>query len=186
MTKARARVKIYENENQDQEMAFKMEKHEQDKIIYDQETTKHSEINQHGDWKNRIQNVYRSLPQGNYDQKLQRGFRQAPWTNLVEVAIANLEKAVEDNKMGKMLCELVKQQSAPAVDIEEFDGNPLQYSYFRLMFQEVVEKKFASPQRRLTQLIKVTTGEIRELVKPYIHNNRTYGYKNAMKLVEIK
>ena len=49
MTKARARVKIYENENQDQEMAFKMEKLEQDKIIYDQETTKHSEINQHGD-----------------------------------------------------------------------------------------------------------------------------------------
>ena len=103
---------------------------------------------------------------------------------MVEVAIANLEKAVEDNEMGKMLCELVKQQSAPAVNIEEFDGNPLQYSYFRSMFQEVVEKKFANPQRRLTQLIKVTTGEVRELVKPYIHDNRSYGYKNAMKLLE--
>ena len=51
MEKARARVRIYENENQDQEMAFKMEEHKQDKIIYHQQTTKHSEINQHGDRK---------------------------------------------------------------------------------------------------------------------------------------
>ena len=79
MTKARARVKIYENENQDQEMAFKMEKHKQDKIIYHQQTTKHSEINQHGDRKNiGIQNVYSSIPRESYDQKLQHAFRQAP------------------------------------------------------------------------------------------------------------
>ena len=36
--------------------------------------------------------------------------------------------------MGKMLCQLVKQESTPTVDIEEFDGNPLQYTYFRSMF----------------------------------------------------
>ena len=56
--------------------------------------------------------------------------------------------------MGKRLCQLVKQQSAPTVDIEEFNGNPLQYSYFRSMFREVVEKKIADPQGRLSRLIK--------------------------------
>ena len=48
--------------------------------------------------------------------------------------MANSGKAVEDNEMGKMLCQLVKQQSAPTVGIEKFDGNPLQYSYFRSIF----------------------------------------------------
>ena len=52
--------------------------------------------------------------------------------------------------MGKMLYQLVKQKSAPTIDIGEFDGNPLQYSYLSSMFREVVEKKIANPQRRLT------------------------------------
>ena len=77
--------------------------------------------------------------------------------------------------MGKMLLQLVKQQSAPTVDIEEFDGNPLQYSYFRSMFREVAEKKIADPQGRLTRLIKLTTGEVRELVQSFIHDNLKYG-----------
>ena len=61
--------------------------------------------------------------------------------------------------MGKMLYHLVKQQSAPTVDIEEFDVNSLHYAYFRSMFQEVVEKRIADQQGRLTRLIKLTTGE---------------------------
>ena len=161
MEKASARVTIYENENQgqDQGMVFKMEEHKQDKIIYHQQTTKHSEINQHGDRKNvGTQNVYSSIPRESYDQRLQRVFRQAPRTNPVEPAIASSKKAVEDIEMGKMLLQLVKQQSAPTVDIEEFDGNPLQYSYFRSMFQEVVEKKIANSQERLTRLIKLMPG----------------------------
>ena len=86
--------------------------------------------------------------------------------------------------MGKMLYQLVKEQSAPAVDIEEFDGNPLHYNYFRSMYREVVEKKIADPQGRLTRLIKLTTGEVRELIKPFIHDSPEYGCKNAMKLLE--
>ena len=69
------------------------------------------------------------------------------------------ERAVEDNEMGKMLYQLVKQHSAPTVDIEEFDVNSLHYAYFRSMFQEVVEKRIADQQGRLTRLIKLTTGE---------------------------
>ena len=86
--------------------------------------------------------------------------------------------------MGKMLCQLLKQQSPPTVDIEEFDGNLLQYSYFRLMFRKVVEKKIDNPQGRLTRMIKLITGEVKELVKPFIHDNSKYDYENAMKLLE--
>ena len=55
-----------------------------------------------------MQNVDSSIPQENYDSKLQRAFRQAPKTNSVEVAIENSEKTVEDNELWKMLCQLVK------------------------------------------------------------------------------
>ena len=71
MEKASARVTIYENENQgqDQGMVFKMEEHKQGKIIYHQQTTEHSDINQHGDHKKKvgIRNVYSSIPREHYD-----------------------------------------------------------------------------------------------------------------------
>ena len=90
-------------------MALKIKEHKQYKIIYYQQTTKHSEINQHDDRKNvGIQKVYSSILRESYDQKLQHAFRQAPRANPGEAAIANSEKAVEDNEMGKMLCQLVK------------------------------------------------------------------------------
>ena len=34
----------------------------------------------------------------------------------------------------------------------------------------------AGPKGRLTRLMKFTTGEVRELVKPFIHDNPEYGY----------
>ena len=77
-------------------------------IISRQQNT---EINQHSDPTNfGIQKICSSIPQENYDQKfekinIQHACRQAPQTNPVEVAIANSERAVEDNEMGKMLCQ---------------------------------------------------------------------------------
>ena len=61
---------------------------------------------------------------------------------------------------------------------------PFAISFFRSMFQEVMEKKIADSQERLTRLIKLIPGEVRQLVKPFIHDNPKYGYGNAMKLLE--
>ena len=73
--KTRARVRIYGNENQDQEMAFKIEGYKQDNITYHQQTMKHSEINQHSHGRNvGIQNVYSSISRENYKQKLHHAF----------------------------------------------------------------------------------------------------------------
>ena len=52
------------------------------------------------------------------------------------------------------------------------------------MFREMVEKQIADSQVSLTRLIKLTKGEVRELVKPFIHDNPKYGQENAMKLLE--
>ena len=40
----------------------------------------------------------------------------------------------------RILCRLIKEQSVFDVGIEEFDGNPLNFSYFRSMFRETREE----------------------------------------------
>ena len=55
-----------------------------------------------------------------------------------------------------MLCKLVKVHSAPDVDMKCFDGNVLEYHFFRALFREVTESKIENPRSRLTRLIKYT------------------------------
>ena len=42
-------------------------------------------------------------------------------------------------EVSDVLCQLLKQQSAPDVDIYVFDGNLLNFKYFMTFFREVVE-----------------------------------------------
>ena len=56
----------------------------------------------------------------------------------------------------EILCKLVKQQAAPDVHLNVFDGNPLEYHYFMTLFHELVEKRVDNPRAKLTRLIKNT------------------------------
>ena len=58
-----------------------------------------------------------------------------------------------------MLPKLVREQSAPQGDIEPFEGNPLDFTYFMSILQESVEKKIDNLRGRLTRLIKCTRAE---------------------------
>ena len=84
------------------------------------------------------------------------------------------------NNITEMLCKVVKEQSAPQVDLEPFDGNPLEYTYFMSMFRESVKKKIEDPKGRLTQLIQYNRGEAKDLIKNFINDRPEYGYNNAM------
>ena len=52
------------------------------------------------------------------------------------------------------------------------------------MFREAVEKRMKDPQRKLTRLINPTSGEAKELAKPFIHDRPEYGFANARRLLE--
>ena len=54
----------------------------------------------------------------------------------------------------EILHKLVKQQSAPNVDLDVFDGNPLEYHYSMTLFHEIVEKRIDNPRGKLTHLSK--------------------------------
>ena len=78
----------------------------------------------------------------------------------------------------------MKQQSAPEVDIDCFDGNPLNYRYFMAIFKEVVENRIDDPCGTLIRLIKYTKGEAKELVMNCIHQPPREGYQIAKMLLE--
>ena len=78
------------------------------------------------------------------------------------------------------LWKLLQLHAAPEVDMDQFDGNPLNYHYFMALFAEVVETKIEELRGRLIRLIKFTTGEARELIQ--LPHNR--GYKHARALLE--
>ena len=94
-------------------------------------------------------------------------------------------KSVNENyNAAEMLSKLVRGQSAPKVDIEPFEGNPLYFTNFISMFQESVDKKIDDPRGRLTRLIKCTRGKSRELIKSFINDRADCGYKNAIALLQ--
>ena len=85
--------------------------------------------------------------------------------------------------MKRMMCKLLSQQSAPNVDIDMFDGNPLEFTYFMLIFEEMVESKVNDPRSRLTRLINYTKGEAKELLKHCIQQQTEVCYDNAKNLL---
>ena len=100
-----------------------------------------------------------------------------------EVAIllkkGNIKKTSSD-----ALWKLFQLHAAPEVDMEQFDDSPLNYHYFMVLFGEVVETKIEEPRGRLTRLIKLTTGEARELIKHCIQLPHNGGYQHARALLE--
>ena len=70
-----------------------------------------------------------------------------------------------NHKASSVLCKLVQQQAEPEVDIDCFDGNPLNYHYLMALFCEVVETKIEDLRGRLTRLLKYIVGEAKKLIK---------------------
>ena len=78
-----------------------------------------------------------------------------------------------------MLCKMMKQQSAPEIDLDVFDGNSLNFHYSMAVFREAVEKKIEGPRGRITRFIKYTTSEVKGLTKNYIQLPAKNGYEAA-------
>ena len=83
-----------------------------------------------------------------------------------------------------MICKLLQRETASQVDIEKFDGHPINYQYFMSIFKEVVEDRIEDPTGRLIRLIKYADGKARELVKPCVQQPTHLGYQNAKMLLE--
>ena len=81
------------------------------------------------------------------------------------------------------LCNLVKQQSASDIELDVFDGNPLDFHYFMTLFHEVVEKRIDHPRGRLARLLKYTNGNAKEMIKHCVQEPPTMGYQYVKKIL---
>ena len=154
MAKAQARVKIYEGENIDQKVSLKtltMTDIKADESRYPVITKKQKHLDQNEKSSAATQSQTRPRVITFSNTNNQQGELQDTQHHLQDqqssITVNQNEvtdriiKPCEDNEIGAMLYQLVKEQSAPSVDIEVFDGNPLHYTYFRSMFREAVEKR---------------------------------------------
>ena len=81
------------------------------------------------------------------------------------------------------LCQSLRQQAAPVVDTEVFDGNLFNFKYLISLFKEIVETKVDDPRGSLTRLIKYTSGEAKELVKNCLYPPASEGYKDTIRMM---
>ena len=89
-------------------------------------------------------NTIDCMHQDNFNKKRGNGWRKEVHGTKDQNVIVD-----DDNKheidTNEILCRLMKQQSVPEVDIDSFDGNPLNYRYIMAIFKEVVENKNDDP-----------------------------------------
>ena len=128
------------------------------------------------------QAAYKQIPvEIKYTEGKEVEFEKQPYSQATVQNIPTNNQTTAD-----ILCQLLKQQSAPDVDIEVFDGNLLNFKYFTSIFKEVVESKIEDPRGRLTRLIRYTSGEAKELVKNCIYLPPGQGYQNAMEMLQAR
>ena len=82
------------------------------------------------------------------------------------------------------MCDLLRHQPTPEVEIEKFRGNSLEYYYFISVFREVVELKIDDPHGRLVRLLSYTEGEARDTIKHCIPYIPEAGYQKTKLLLE--
>ena len=91
-----------------------------------------------------------------------------------------------EKKIVDVLCHLVKQQSALDIELDIFEGNPLDFNYFMRLSHEVVEKRIDDPRGRLARLLKYTSGNAKEMIKHCIQEPPIMGYQHAKKILVEK
>ena len=94
-----------------------------------------------------------------------------------------LEYEKDQKNVTEMMCELLRQQAAPDLEIDIFDGNPMDFHYFMAVFKEVVENKVTDPRGQLTGLIRFTKGEAKEIAKNCIQPPSELGFRTAKQLL---
>ena len=82
-----------------------------------------------------------------------------------------------------MMCELLRQQATPELEIDLFDGNSVDFDYLLAAFKEVVANKVTDPRGGLFCLIKFKKGKANEIAKNYIQVPSVVGFKTAKQLL---
>ena len=85
-----------------------------------------------------------------------------------------------------MLCNLLKQQSAPDVDLDIFDENSLEHHNFMALLHELLKKRIDDSRGRLTRSIRYTKGDPKDMIQHCVLQPPSVSCKNAKKILYQK
>ena len=81
------------------------------------------------------------------------------------------------------LADIVARLQAPDIELDMFDGNPLEFLFFITTFAEAVETKVRDQRGRLTRLLKYLTGEPKDLVSSCVYLPSSSCYDDAKRIL---
>ena len=90
-----------------------------------------------------------------------------------------LEYGRDQKNVTEMMCKLLQQQAALNLEIDIFDGNPMDSHYFMAVSKWVVENKVTDTGGRLTHLIKFIKWESKKIAKSCIELPLELRFKTA-------
>ena len=90
-----------------------------------------------------------------------------------------LEYGRDQKNVTKMMCKLLQQQATLNLEIDIFDGNPMDSHYFMAVSKWVVENKVTDTGGRLTHLIKFIKWESKKIAKSCIELPLELRFKTA-------
>ena len=76
--------------------------------------------------------------------------------------------------------DFTRLQAAPKPTLDTFSGNPMDYTYFRAAFKDVVESCVPDERGRLNRLLTYTSGAAKELVQTYVYFDDHECFTKAM------
>ena len=70
------------------------------------------------------------------------------------------------SKVAQMMSKRFRQQAAPEIDTDVFNGKPTENHYFLSIFEEVVEKEIDDASSKITRLVKYIDWEPNKMIHP--------------------
>ncbi|XP_076036051.1 uncharacterized protein LOC143022004 [Oratosquilla oratoria] len=90
----------------------------------------------------------------------------------------------ESERLDVSPAELVGILNVPKVELDVFEGNPLEYNLFMTIFDELVDSKVSDPEIKLTRLLQYTKGPAKAAIKNCALVGNSAGYVQARDILK--
>ena len=87
---------------------------------------------------------------------------------------------IVNSELSNAICDLVKIQGAPSVELDVFSGNPLDFKFFLTNFEDLVEKRISDSAGRLARLLNFTSGDANDLIQCCLYRKDGYQYAKSL------
>ena len=111
----------------------------------------------------------------------ERYFEELDNSYSVALQKCSLHKETATKSCDNMLAHVL---SLPRMEIQKFDGNPLNYSNFIAVFDECVDKPISDCQTKLMRLFQFTTGDANYAIRACVSVGGSEGYSEARDILK--